>query len=104
MKVSESDVVLFWCVFTLNPRTKSKQYSSKSLITLEVTLMLTRFCPFTNQRKPLPAVREVFDYKIVLHEQRASRSTWAPAADRPDWQGQGDRVYIEMRTTPAWGC
>ena len=66
--------------------------------------MLTRFCPFINQLKSLPAVREVFDYKIVLHKQRASRSTWAPAADRPDWQGQGDRVYIEMRTTPAWGC
>ena len=66
--------------------------------------MLTRFCPFINQRESLPAVSEVFDYKIVLHEQRASCSTWAPAADRPDWQGQGDRVYIEMRTTPAWGC
>ena len=65
--------------------------------------MLTRFCPFTYQCKPLPAVREVFDYKIVLHEQRASRSTWAPAADRLDWQGQGDRVYIEMRTTPLLG-
>ena len=87
----------------MNPRTISKQYSSKNPITLDVTLMLTRFSPLINQRISSPAVREVFDYKIVLHEQRASLSTWAPAADRPDWQGQGDRVYIEMRTTPLLG-